>query len=65
MTLNIKIPANTSATIMVPGTQADKVTENGLPIGKIFKNIRQDKNNVVVETGSGEYRFAYDYDGGH
>ena len=60
MTLKVKIPANTTATIIVPGARPDKVTENGVAIGRVFKEIRQDKNNVLIEAGSGDYSFEYE-----
>ncbi len=58
--MTVTIPPNTLATIILPGAQVGKVTENGQAVGGVFKNVKQDKNNVVVEAGSGEYRFDYD-----
>jgi alpha-L-rhamnosidase len=57
--IKVKVPANTMATITLPGAQTDKVTESGIAVGTAFKNVKQDKNNVVIEAGSGEYRFEY------
>jgi len=55
----VEIPANSSATIMLPAESADKVTLNGLPLtgNKIItKNTVRD-GRVVLETGSGKYLF--------
>jgi alpha-L-rhamnosidase len=57
--VKIKVPANTTATIVLPMAQTDKVTEGGVPVATAFKNVKQDKGNVVIETGSGEYSFEY------
>ena len=59
MLLKVKIPANTRATIMLPFASADKVTETGIPISTVFKDAKQDKGNVVIEAGSGDYSFEY------
>jgi alpha-L-rhamnosidase len=59
MIVKVKIPANTTATIILPDAQTDKVTESGAAVGTAFKNTKQDKNNVVIEAGSGEYSFEY------
>jgi alpha-L-rhamnosidase len=57
--LKIKIPANTSATITLPSAQIDKVTENGIVVTSVFKNVKQEGRNVVLEAGSGDYIFEY------
>lgn len=57
--LKITIPANTTATVTLPGAQTDKVTENGTAISTAFKNVQQSGKNVVVELGSGVYSFEY------
>lgn len=57
--VKIKIPANTMATITLPMAQADKVTESGAPVSTAFKNVKQEKGNLVIEAGSGEYNFEY------
>jgi len=59
LVIKVKIPANTTATITLPGAQTDKVTESGTALSTAFKNARQDNNNVVIEAGSGEYSFEY------
>jgi alpha-L-rhamnosidase len=59
LVVKVKIPANTTATITLPSVQPDKVTENGAAIASIFKNIKQEGKNTVIEAGSGEYVFEY------
>ncbi len=57
--IKVKVPANAMATIVLPMAQADKVMESGAPLATAFKSVKQDKNNVVLEAGSGEYSFEY------
>ena len=57
--IKVKIPANTTATITLPGAQSGSVTESGMAISNSFKNAKQDNNNVVIEAGSGDYSFEY------
>jgi len=59
--LAVEIPANTRATVRLPKAQLANVTENGkaLSNGDGIAATRQDGDFVVVETGSGQYRFAY------
>ena len=57
--IKVKVPANTTATIILPEAQAGKVTEGGIPVNTAFKNVKQDKNNLVIEAGSGDYSFEY------
>jgi alpha-L-rhamnosidase len=59
--LAVEIPANTRATVRLPKAKLADVTESGQPIaaGNGIKSSRQDGDAVVVEVGSGQYRFAY------
>ncbi len=58
--LTVQVPPNTRATIRLPRTTLTSVTEGGQPIERVKDLLarRQDKDDVVVEVGSGEYRFA-------
>jgi alpha-L-rhamnosidase len=60
--LAVEIPANTRATVRLPKAQLANVTEGGkaLSTGDGITGERQDGDFVVVEIGSGQYRFAYD-----
>lgn len=52
--LAVEIPANTRATVRLPKARLSDVTKvDGVT------TMRQDGDSVVVEVGSGQYRFAY------
>ena len=59
--IDVEIPANTRATVRLPKAQLANVTESGQPVasGNSITSVRQDGDAVVVEIGSGTYRFAY------
>jgi alpha-L-rhamnosidase len=56
----VTVPANTMATVWVPGEGAESVTESGKPIANApgVEFLKIEKDRVVVQVGSGEYRFA-------
>ena len=58
--LTVQVPPNTRATIRLPRATLATTTEGGQPIERVKDLLasRQDKDDVVVEVGSGEYRFA-------
>ncbi len=62
--LKVTIPANTQATVRLPGASRGDVTENGSSIDEAagVSAVRQEDDAVVVEVGSGDYAFAYDAD---
>lgn len=53
-TLNVSIPANTKATILVPGAEGHSLTESG----KAVNVKRYQQGAAVVEAGAGEYKFV-------
>ncbi len=53
--LAVEVPANTTATVRLPKAPLAGVTESGQAVTK----AKQDGEAVVIETGSGQYRFAY------
>jgi alpha-L-rhamnosidase len=59
--LTVEVPANTRATVRLPNAELAKVTEGGkaLSSGDGIAAIRQEGGAVVVELGSGRYRFAF------
>jgi alpha-L-rhamnosidase len=59
--LAVEVPANTKATVRLPKAQLAGVTEGGhaLVSRSGVKGARQDGDVVVVEVGSGMYRFAH------
>ena len=60
-TLEVTVPSNASATVSLPGAILERVTESGAPLGKAagISSTRQAGDTVVVEIGSGRYRFVY------
>ena len=60
LTLEVVIPANTTATICVPAKDLASITENGTAAAKAegVKFLRQDKARALFEVGSGTYKFA-------
>jgi alpha-L-rhamnosidase len=60
LTLDVSIPANTTALIHVPAASLDVVTEGGRPARSApgLRFVRMDEGTAVFEAGSGEYRFA-------
>ena len=57
--LNIVVPANSVAEVILPTTQAEQVTESGKPVAKAVgvKFLRQENSRAVYEVGAGAYRF--------
>lgn len=51
--LDVSVPANTSATVFIPAKQSAVITESGKPV----KALHYEKNYAVVEIGSGDYHF--------
>ena len=59
LTMEVTIPANTTATVHVPASDAAAVTEGGLPVAKVkgVKLLRMRNNSAVFAVGSGNYVF--------
>jgi alpha-L-rhamnosidase len=59
--LAVEIPSNTTATIRLPGARLADVKEGGMALSAAagLASPRQDGPDVVVDAGSGLYRFAY------
>jgi alpha-L-rhamnosidase len=57
--IKVMIPANTTATIILPAESQDKVTEEGkaLSLNVHLKDIRTSDNKLTMQAGSGEYTF--------
>ncbi|MDQ4109728.1 MAG: family 78 glycoside hydrolase catalytic domain [Actinomycetota bacterium] len=60
MTLDVTVPANTTAEVRIPAANRWAVTEGGSPIedSDDVEFVREDEGVVVVEVGSGDYSFA-------
>lgn len=57
--LRVEIPANTTATIRVPDATLGTTTESGRALSEApgITDVSEENGAVVVETGSGSYRF--------
>jgi alpha-L-rhamnosidase len=60
LTMDVVIPANTTATVYVPSRDAESVTESGRPAAQAYgvKLLRVEDDNAVCELGSGSYQFG-------
>jgi alpha-L-rhamnosidase len=60
LTLEVTVPANTTATVCVPAGDTDRITESGQPAAKAkcVKFLRQENGQAIFEVGSGSYKFA-------
>lgn len=63
MTMSVVVPANTTATVQLPGARLEVVMESGKALASDtgISNVRQGDRAVVVDAGSGEYEFMYAY----
>jgi alpha-L-rhamnosidase len=62
VTVSATVPPNAHGTIRLPAATLPGVTEGGLAVASApgVRSARQEGEDVVVEAGSGTYRFAYD-----
>ena len=60
LTLNVTIPADTTATVLVPAKNADAITESGKPLAKApgVKFLRMEGDRAVLEAEAGSYKFG-------
>jgi alpha-L-rhamnosidase len=60
LTLEVVVPANTTATVRIPARDLAGITESGAPVdhAKGVKFLQQDHDKVEFEVGSGTYKFA-------
>jgi alpha-L-rhamnosidase len=60
LTLDVTIPANTTATVYVPAARAEAVQESGRPAAAAegVKFLRAEQGEAVFEVQSGTYRFT-------
>ena len=57
---DITVPANTTATVTLPGAKNDQLTMNSQPItASIKENLKQSTKGVSLNIGSGSYTFRY------
>ena len=62
LTMDVTIPANTTATVYVPAKDAAAVTESGKPANRAdgIRFLRMESGAAVYEAGSGQYHFKTD-----
>ena len=62
-TMDVEIPANTTATVYIPATPNSSITENGNPLqeSKDLKVIGRGTSYTVVQLGSGTYHFVSNF----
>ena len=60
VTLDVTVPPNTTAEVIVPAASADVVTEGGQPVSQApgVRFVRAAGGSAVFEVGSGRYRFG-------
>ena len=60
--VSVTVPPNARGTVRLPAAQLAGVTEGGRAVALApgVRQARQDDGDVVVEVGSGRYRFDYD-----
>jgi len=58
--MRVVIPANCTATVWIPASDARRVTESGKALEKSLpaQRVRMDGDRVVCEIGSGSYEFS-------
>lgn len=65
LTMDVQIPPNTTAMIVLPGAKLEEVTENNKPIQFINNDVKQQGKGVEIVTGSGTYHFRFPYRAGN
>jgi alpha-L-rhamnosidase len=60
LTLEVSIPANTTATIYLPAAEPGEIRESGRSLGSTegVRLLRTDNGRAVIEVGSGRYSFT-------
>jgi hypothetical protein len=61
--LDVTIPANTTATIYIPASDAESVLESGWPASTAegVRPVGMQDETAVFQVGSGQYRFVSKY----
>jgi hypothetical protein len=62
LTLDVSVPANTTATVRIPAENIYAVTEGGRPLGELTEasDVADTGDTVSLTIGSGDYSFAVD-----
>ncbi len=64
ITIDLQVPANTTATALLPKAELARVNESSQPVGKAagVKSATQKDKEVVLELGSGKYVVSYPFE---
>src|SRR5690606_12583747 len=64
LTLKVEIPANTTATVYLPTSDAKSIREGGQPLGEVVGvNLKETADGAaVIEVSSGNYEFVADFE---
>ena len=57
--LDIEIPANTKATVLLPIANADMIKENGLPLSKDIQVASGENGNIALKIGRANIILKY------
>lgn len=62
-TLDVTIPVNATATVVIPSGKTDQIEESGNPVTNIpgILDIEAEENRVRLRIGSGDYSFNFSY----
>jgi alpha-L-rhamnosidase len=62
LSMQVEIPANTTAKVYIPASSADRIREGGKPLSEVqgIKPGGKEKDYVMVKLGSGKYDFTID-----
>ncbi|WP_442956397.1 family 78 glycoside hydrolase catalytic domain [Paenibacillus sp. YIM B09110] len=65
MEVEVRIPGNTTAEIVLVGAKIADTTENGVTLDQTegIESITENENHLLIVVGSGSYRFHYCADG--
>jgi len=55
--LDVKIPANTKATVFLPSANTSEITESGKPLTALEAPLSNEENYTILQLGSGKYSF--------
>ena len=57
--LHVQIPANTTATVYLPATATNKITESGIVVSNTndARLVGYEKGRAIIKVGSGDYNF--------
>jgi alpha-L-rhamnosidase len=63
LSLEVEIPANTTATVYIPAEKPEMVKESGKDLASLYKQgeIQMENGYAIIRLGSGKYKFSTDW----